>query len=59
MQIRRAAATAREALLDQARALGSASPRPNCVARDGIVAVRDGSRSLSYAELRRRAPAAR
>ena len=50
MQIRRAAATAREALLDQAAArLGVA--KAELIARDGSVATRDGSRSLSYAEL--------
>ena len=50
MQIRRAAATAREALLDQAAGrLGVA--KAELVARDGAVAVRDGSRSVSYAEL--------
>ena len=50
MQIRRAAATAREALLDQAAGRLGVS-KAELVARDGSVAVRDGSRSLSYAEL--------
>ncbi len=50
MQIRRAAATAREALLDQAAARLGVS-KAELIARDGSVATRDGSRSLSYAEL--------
>jgi len=50
IQIRRAAATAREALLDEAaRKLGA--PKAELVVRDGVVGLRDGSRSVSYAEL--------
>jgi CO/xanthine dehydrogenase Mo-binding subunit len=50
VQIRRAAATAREALLDEAaRKLGVA--KAELAVRDGIVSLRDGSKSLSYAEL--------
>ena len=50
VQIRRAAATAREALLDQAaRKLGVA--KAELVVRDGVVSLRDGSKSVSYAEL--------
>ena len=50
MQIRRAAATAREALLEQAsRKLGAA--RTELVVRDGVVTLRDGSKSISYADL--------
>ena len=50
MQIRRAAATARDALLDEAaRKLGTA--KSDLVVRDGVVSLRDGSKSLSYAEL--------
>ncbi len=50
MQIRRAAATARDALLDEAaRKLGVA--KAELVVRDGVVGVRDGSRSVSYVEL--------
>jgi len=46
MQIRRAGATAREALLEQAASrLGVA--RTELVARDGSVALRDGSRALT------------
>jgi len=50
MQIRRAAATARDALLEQAAGrLGVA--KTELVARDGGVALRDGSRALTYSEL--------
>jgi nicotinate dehydrogenase subunit B len=50
VQIRRAAATAREALLDEAaRKLGVA--KAELAVRDGIVSLRDGSKSVSYAEL--------
>ncbi len=50
VQIRRAAATAREALLDEAaRKLGVA--KAELVVRDGVVSLRDGSKSASYAEL--------
>jgi nicotinate dehydrogenase subunit B len=50
VQIRRAAATAREALLDEAsRKLGVA--KTELVVRDGVVGLRDGSKSVSYAEL--------
>ena len=51
MQIRRAAATAREALLDQAAAQARRRQGRTRSSRDGVVATRDGSRSLSYAEL--------
>jgi CO/xanthine dehydrogenase Mo-binding subunit len=50
VQIRRAAATAREALLDEAaRKLGVA--RADVAVREGVVRLRDGSKSVSYAEL--------
>ncbi len=50
MQIRRAAATARDALLDEAaRKLGAA--KAELVIRDGIVSLRGGSKSVPYAEL--------
>jgi nicotinate dehydrogenase subunit B len=50
MQIRRAAATAREALLDQAaRTLGVA--KDQLVVRDGVVAPKSGGAGLSYAQL--------
>jgi CO/xanthine dehydrogenase Mo-binding subunit len=50
VQIRRAAATARDALLDEAaRKLGVA--KTELVVRDGIVGLRDGSKSVAYAEL--------
>ena len=50
VQIRRAAATAREALLDDAaRKLGVA--KADLVVREGTVSLRDGSKSVSYAEL--------
>ncbi|MET0683534.1 MAG: molybdopterin cofactor-binding domain-containing protein [Casimicrobiaceae bacterium] len=50
VQIRRAAATAREALLDEAaRKLGVA--KAELAVRDGVVGLRDGSKSVSYAEL--------
>ena len=50
VQIRRAAATAREALVEQAsKRLGVA--KADLAIRDGIVSLRDGSKSVSYAEL--------
>jgi len=50
MQIRHAAATAREALLNEAsRKLGVA--KSDLVIRDGVVAARDGGKSIAYAEL--------
>ena len=50
VQIRRAAATAREALLDRATGrLGVA--KAELVVREGVVRLRDGSKSVSYAEL--------
>ena len=50
VQIRRAAATAREALLAEAsRKLGVA--KADLAIRDGIVATRDGGKSVAYAEL--------
>lgn len=50
VRIRRAAATAREALLDQAaRKLGIA--KGELVVRDGVITPRSGGKGLSYAEL--------
>ena len=50
VQIRRAAATAREALLDEAaRKLGVT--KAELAVREGVVTLRDGSKSASYAEL--------
>jgi nicotinate dehydrogenase subunit B len=50
VQIRRAAATAREALLDRAAGrLGVA--KAELIVREGVVHLRDGSKSVSYAEL--------
>ena len=50
MQIRRAAATAREALLDQA-ALRLSVAKDQLVVRDGVAAPRSGGPGLSYAQL--------
>jgi len=50
MQVRRAAATAREALLDRAaRRLGA--PKAELAVREGTVSNRSGGERLSYAEL--------
>ncbi len=50
MQIRRAAATARDALLDEAaQKLGTA--KSDLAVRDGVVSLHDGSKSVPYAEL--------
>jgi CO/xanthine dehydrogenase Mo-binding subunit len=50
LQIRRAAATAREALLGEAaKKLGVV--KADLVVRDGVVGARDGSKSVPYAEL--------
>ena len=50
MQIRRAAATAREALIGEAsRKLGIA--RSGLLVRDGVIVARDGSRSIAYGDL--------
>ena len=50
VQIRRAAATAREALLDQAASkLGVA--KSELVVREGVITPRSGGKGLSYAEL--------
>ena len=49
MQIRHAAATAREALLDQAASkLGIA--KGELVVRDGVITPRTGGKGLSYAD---------
>jgi CO/xanthine dehydrogenase Mo-binding subunit len=50
MQIRRAAATARESLLDAAAGRLDAA-KSELFVRDGVVSLRDGSKSVSYAEL--------
>src|SRR3954447_5284934 len=50
MQIRRAAATAREAFLDEA-ARKLAVAKADLVVRDGVISLRDGSKPIPYAEL--------